>query len=453
MILRPAHRNESYTKIRVITMHMNGSIRVIAAGDSFITRRIPSSLPSFKKLAELFHRGDVRFTNLEVTTHRMEGFPSALSGGTWAAADPDVLLDLKAYGFNLIAWANNHTLDYSYGGLEATARYLDQNRFVHAGAGKNLAEANQARYLDTPSGRVALIAATSTFNEAMTAGDQRPDMAGRPGVNPLHYNTVHYLTKEKLNQLQLIEQAANVNDFYEQGVKDGLINEIDRKYVPFGKLLFREGPEEGKATMPSQKDLRRITEKISEAGSQSDYVLISIHSHETGEGSLHKPADFLKVFARACIDAGAHAVIGHGPHVLRGIELYKGRPIFYSLGNFIFQNETVTHLPADFYSKYGLTHRHHVADALDKRSANDTKGYGSFPDAWKTVVAEWTMEHGIVKEIRLHPVELGFGLPRHQRGTPSLSDNEEILKKLAALSLEFHTHIEIENGIGLIRNS
>ena len=52
------------------------------------------------------------------------------------------------------------------------------------------------------------------------------------------------------------------------------------------------------------------------------------------------PADFIPIFARAVIDAGADVFVGHGPHVLRGIEIYKGKPIFYSLSNFIFQNET-----------------------------------------------------------------------------------------------------------------
>lgn len=425
-------------------------MKFIATGDSFITRRIPNQSPSFHKLTDLFMRAEVRFTNLEVTTHRFEGFPSALSGGTWAIADPDVLLDLKSYGFNLVAWANNHTLDYSYGGLKGTKTYLNHHNFVHAGVGDNLAEATQARYLETNSGRVALIAATSTFNEAMAAGEQRSDMIGRPGINPLRHNTVHVLSKEKLEQLKIIEKSANVNGFYEQGVEKGLINKIDEKYIPFSKLLFQEGEQEGKFTKPNKKDLKRILSKIAEAKQQADYVLVSIHSHEIGEGSLDKPAEFLKEFARNCIDEGAHAVIGHGPHVLRGIEIYKGCPIFYSLGNFIFQNETVSHLPSDFYSKLGLNSEHNVVDALEARSNNDTRGFGSYPDAWVSVIPEWTMEKGKLKELKLYPVDLGYGLSRHQRGTPYLSNNEETLIKLKELSSEFNTEIEIQNGIGII---
>lgn len=101
--------------------------------------------------------------------------------------------------------------------------------------------------------------------------------------------------------------------------------------------------------------------RIDEAKRQADYVLVSIHAHEMEGETKEKPAEFLKTFARACIDQGAHAVIGHGPHIVRGIEIYKNRPIFYSLGNFIFQNDTVSCLPAEFYEKYGLGHDDHIS--------------------------------------------------------------------------------------------
>ena len=62
---------------------------------------------------------------------------------------------------------------------------------------------------------------------------------------------------------------------------------------------------------------------------------------------------FLEEFAHACIDAGASAVIGGGTHQLKGIELYRDCLIFYCLGNFIFENQYVRLLPADYMEKYG----------------------------------------------------------------------------------------------------
>ena len=79
--------------------------------------------------------------------------------------------------------------------------------------------------------------------------------------------------------------------------------------------------------------------------------MVSIHSHQMTGEDKESPAQFLQTFAKACIDAGASVILGHGPHILRGIELYKDGIIFYSLGNFLFENDTTTHQPADFYEK------------------------------------------------------------------------------------------------------
>ncbi|CAH8247897.1 CapA family protein [Paenibacillus melissococcoides] len=83
---------------------------------------------------------------------------------------------------------------------------------------------------------------------------------------------------------------------------------------------------------------------------------MSIHAHQPQGRSFERPAGFVVEFARLCIDEGAHAVVGHGPHIVRGIKVYKDRPIFYSLGNFIFQNDSFLREPADFFQKYGLGH-------------------------------------------------------------------------------------------------
>ena len=162
------------------------------------------------------------------------------------------------------------------------------------------------------------------------------------------------------------------------------------------------------------------------------------------------PADFLRSFAQSCISAGAHAVIGHGPHVLRGIEIFQNRPIFYSLGNFIFQNETVENLPADFYEKYELGLTENVADALDKRSATNTKGFAVNPWAWKSVVARFGIEGEALTHLELFPVELGFGESRPRRGFPRPSEDPAILRHLAELSARYGTRIASELNIGRV---
>lgn len=429
---------------------MKQSMTFIATGDSFITRRVPEKSAWFDTLSEWMASAQVCFTNLEVTTHDFEGTPGAVSGGTWGVAPPQVLKDIKQLGFNLIGWANNHTLDYSIDGLLAMERHLNQYEFVHAGAGRNLSQASEPRYLEAPSGRVALIAATASFHESWMAGEQRPDMMGRPGVNGLRHSKTFVVSPERLQALKDIAAAVPINAEHDRRVRQGFAVESKSGLFHFGKHLFKAGEPQGEETSLNQADLGRIVRSISLAKRSADYVVVSIHSHEMRGHDNEAPADFLVDFAHACIDAGAHAVIGHGPHILRGIEIYKQRPIFYSLGNFIFQNDCVSHLPADFYEKYSLDHTHTVVDAFAARSANQTRGLGVMPAAWQSVVPRWTMEAGVLTELTLQPVELGFDEPVYRRGWPRLSSNHAILEKLQALSAPWGTVIRIENGIGRI---
>jgi poly-gamma-glutamate synthesis protein (capsule biosynthesis protein) len=188
------------------------------------------------------------------------------------------------------------------------------------------------------------------------------------------------------------------------------------------------------------------------AAKQSDWVLVTLHSHEHG-ATREEPADFVKTFARACIDAGAHIFIGHGPHFLRGIEIYKGRPIFYSLGNFIFQNETIQWLPVEAYERFGLDWSAVPADFFETRSAGGTRGFPADPVYWRSVVAVCDLQGNQLREVRLYPIDLGYGRPTPQRGRPLLADPEtgaEIIAHLQRLSRPFGTEIALKDGIGVI---
>ena len=71
-----------------------------------------------------------------MTFHNEEGYPAAFSGGTWAMADPRTLDDMRSFGFNLFNTANNHSCDYSHGGVLATIRNLKERDMIFAGTGK-----------------------------------------------------------------------------------------------------------------------------------------------------------------------------------------------------------------------------------------------------------------------------------------------------------------------------
>jgi len=418
-----------------------------ATGDSFITRHTPRDT-DFQNVASIIQNADARFTNLETVLRRGEGFPAAQSGGTWASSPPEVLTDLGAYGFNLFAWANNHTLDYSYGGLAATQGYLDRAGFVHAGAGAHLAEAGAIRYLDTPNGRVALIAATSTFHESWIAGDQRPDGPGRPGVNPLRFTTVYQAPRELLGQLEKVAAASGINGEHQRRIEEGFLTADRDDSVRFGQHLFiaSDSGRIGELTRPHEGDLARILKSVREAARRADVVLVSIHSHEGPSGAKHLPADFFVTTARACIEAGAHAIIGHGPHVLRGVEVYQNRPIFYSLGNFIFQNESVAWQPADFYEKYRLNASLTVSEIFAQRSGNGTRGLALNPKVWHSIIASWKMAGGELQEMTLWPISLGFGEPSYRIGTPRLTRDPAVFEEVIELSEPFGTRFRVDDG-------
>ncbi|WP_075981593.1 CapA family protein [Bacillus massilinigeriensis] len=426
-------------------------MKFVATGDSFITRTIPTNTESFQSLTKMINQADARFTNLETTVHQNEGYPSPFSGGTWAMSSPGVLGTIKDYGFNLIGWANNHTLDYLYGGLDATYKNLDKYELVHSGVGYHLADASSPRYLGTPTGRVAIISAVSTCYPWWVAGEQRPDTMGRPGINPLRVITNHVITPEKMNQLKDIANSTEINIFTNMMIEEGFMPSPGNDVFLFGSARFIEGKEEGTVTAPHPKDMNRIEKSIMQAKRMADYVIISIHSHEMKGAEMEKPADFLERFSRLCIDSGADAIIGHGPHVLRGIEIYKNRPIFYSLGNFIFQTETVLSQPSDMYDNFGLDSTHNVVEALDAMSDGYTRGLCTYPEVWESVLPLWTMKDGALEEILLYPIELGFNEPIYRMGNPVLTTNERILNRLQVLSEPYGTEINIENGVGKIK--
>ena len=424
-------------------------LRIAATGDSFVTRRINLDDPELHAVCRLIGDCDVRFTNFEITAHNNEGYPSAVSGGTWAISDPRVITDLTGMGFNMMATANNHAMDYSAGGLLATADNLDDAGVIYAGTGKDLAAASAPSFLEGKRSRVGVVAVTTTFDKSWVAGHQRRDMHGRPGVNAIGHEARYTVTDEQLEHLRGISAQSWINAEFDHSVANGYKQPPDEESdLHFGDHLFTTtlGPQ----TTANVRDKERLEQSIRRAGQESDYVIVSVHAHEMYGADIERPAEFVEEICRAAIDAGANAVIGHGPHLVRGIEIYRDKPIFYSLGNFIFENETVSQLPADFFEAYGLSDEHDVGDALATRSENWTKGYAVDPTIWSSVVAIWE-ETEEVLDISLHPIDLGWGKPHYSRGLPRLTSKIEILEKLKELSAAYGTEITVESGVGHIR--
>ena len=423
----------------------------IATGDSFITRRIPEGgYEGQHLLREIIGRHDVRFTNLEMTFHHMEGTPAAESGGTWAMADPRCLDDMRGYGFNLYTTANNHSGDYGEGGVLATIRHLQERDMIFSGTGRNLAEASRPCYLETRKGRVALVSASSSFSAASAAGPQSGEAPGRPGLNPLRVQTTYHVTRPYFDMVRELAAATGINAMEDYAIRLGYLLPKQENVQALGQYRFVLDEENRVVSEPREKDMQRIETEIREAGRQADVVLVSIHAHEADYGDFSVPAGFLETFARRCVDAGAAVVIGHGPHELRGIECYHGGLIFYSLGNFIFQTETVSLQPGDAFAGKGLPPDTKVGEYMDQRSKNGTIGYPSMENIWRSVMAAWTMRDGKLSQVQLYPLSLRMGQKRTIRGTPVLAESDAVLRYLAELSRPYGTEIVIRDGIGYI---
>jgi poly-gamma-glutamate synthesis protein (capsule biosynthesis protein) len=260
---------------------------------SDIRATAPAAVPVIKRLL----RGDVVFTNLEAavaekgeTVHEGRGF----------LTPPEALDALTTFGFNLLSLSGNHAFDLKVTGIQNTIREADSRKIVHAGTGNNLAEAVAPGYLHTAKGTIALIASASGL---ITPGASAT--ANRPGVNELR-----------------IEAGDKENEAT-----------TDLPGAP--------------GNTPNLEDSQRILQSIRDARQHADLVIVYQHNHVFGnhsfatiftEGMQERlaPNDWLRKWTHAEVDAGADIIVMHGAPLLHGVEIYHGRPIFYDLGNFIY---------------------------------------------------------------------------------------------------------------------
>jgi poly-gamma-glutamate synthesis protein (capsule biosynthesis protein) len=366
-------------------------LTVILTGQSMIRSDLRSSAPAaFDRMQPLLQGGDVIFTNLEGAV--AEPGESAEEGRGFLTP-PQALDALHALGFNLLALADNHAFDLKALGIANTLAETQRRSIVHAGTGTNLAEAAAPAYLHLPKLTVALVASASGL---ITPGGNAT--ASGPGVNELRIRA------------------------------GGQTNEATSDLA------------ESSANTPDPEDSKRILESIRAARRQADLVIVYQHNHVFGnrsfatifsEGMAERlaPNEWLRIWTHAEVDAGADVVVMHGAPLLHGVEIYHGRPIFYDLGNFIYN------LPP-------------------------TITYIDEPMAWESVVARLEYRGKALRAITLSPIVLnavGDGQPdMHDprannefldtRGLPSIAAGAKaryILERLAALSAPFGTSIEV----------
>jgi poly-gamma-glutamate capsule biosynthesis protein CapA/YwtB (metallophosphatase superfamily) len=373
------------------------SITIVLTGQSMIRSDLRATKPAALTAVKGLLDGDVALTNLEAavaepgeTIHEGRGFLT-----------PAEALDaLTAMGFNLLALSGNHAFDLKEAGIRNTLRETDRRKIAHAGTGNTIADAAAPTYLQTAKGTIALVASAS----GLIAPGARAT-AERPGVNELRVLA---------------------------GDRDNEATE-DLPGAP--------------ANTPNPEDSQRILQSIRDARQRADLVVVYQHNHVFANRSFSTlfteglperlaPNPWLVKWTHDEIDAGADLVVMHGAPLLHGVEIYRGRPIFYDLGNFIY-------------------------------NVPPTLTYIDEPMAWESVVAAVQFQKRSLASISFRPVVLntiGDGQPDvhdeyasnqflHTRGLPAPASGRRagyILQRLADASKPFGTMMEIKGDAATV---
>jgi poly-gamma-glutamate capsule biosynthesis protein CapA/YwtB (metallophosphatase superfamily) len=383
--------------IGVAVWPQSSALSITLTGQSMIRSDFRVHAPTAAATISPLLKGDVIFTNFEATVLEKE---QSTHDGRFLSP-PEALDALQALGFNLLALSDNHSFDLKVPGVQNTLREVKSRNLAHAGIGNTLEEAAAPGYLHTPKGTIALVAmASGLIAEGGSA------TATRPGVNELR-----------------IEAGGKPNEST--------------------TLLPAEPGNE-----PNPEDKQRILQNIRDARQRADLVIVYEHNHvflNRPFGALFleelperlAPADWLKKWTHEEIDAGADIIVMHGAPLIHGVEIYHNRPIFFDLGNFIFNVP-----PVDVQ--------------LDE------------PIIWESVVAHVEFQGKNLQSITFQPIvmnKIGQGQPDYQdehtnnlflqtRGLPKLATGDQaryILQRLADSSRPFGTTVEVKDDAAEIK--
>ena len=429
---------------RSLAAHVPDGFTLAAVGDIQLTHPVSRLNDSgFQAALHVLHHADVAVGNLETTLfdprHFKSFYPQETHDSLRPIGEPAVAQDLKAMGLSLVSRANNHATDWSVFGMQETDRLLDAAGLTHAGTGTNRAEARSARYLDTPSGRIAFVSITATFENGESALPPLGLVPGRAGASTLRTTRIVLIDHQAMLAVRRILAAQ----------QKGSAEPPERNTVELFGTTYQESKSFGFHYIVDAVDEHEFLHSIRQGKLNSDFLVVNMHTHEPGNWS-DEPADFLPPLAHAAIDAGADEIVCEGPHHLRGIEIYKGKPIFYSLGNFIIQFAPQEPVAEDMYEKL-------MADpetTTDPEMIESRIGVHVEQQSWyDSVIAVTQFLNGQTSKVRLYPIDLALGARMADRGIPHLTTGAaatRILGHLAALSRPFGTRIDVSGDTGTI---
>lgn len=252
-------------------------IDLAIVGDMEVNRNDPEKV--FDKVNAELRKADIRFGGLEAALSERG---SAVPGKIIMRHPPAMIAGYLAGGFEVVAFASNHCLDYGMEPFLDTLELLDRHQIRYVGAGRNIAEARKPAIIEKKGTRVGFL---SYLLLVPLGWGAHP---ARAGIAPIREDALYgppYVNEEDL---------------------EAMIQDIER----------------------TRPDVDVLVASYHWGSSQSRTLTLS-----------------QKAVARAAIDAGADLVIGRHPHILQGIEVYKGKAIFYALGNFVLDHAHPMFLP------------------------------------------------------------------------------------------------------------
>lgn len=417
-----------------------------AVGDCITARPVAPLLDAdagFAGVAARLWDATVSVGNLETSIVDLRGFRgSPRTVDDWnLCAEPAVADDMAALGFDLMSRANNHAMDWGIDGMRETGRRVDEVGIVHAGAGEALAHARAPQYVQTPHGRVgfvSLYALDPWDNDA--ALDQFGQVPARPGVNGLRRRRVVTLPEAGYAAARAAYRAA-YPDHPEPAAEGFTMFEV----------RWEPGTETSVRYDMDAEDVAGILRAIRLGAQHSDLMVVAIHTHDEGP-DITTPPGYLVDLAHAAIEAGADVFMGHGVHRLWPVEFHRGKPILYGLGNFLF-SDIAEPMPAAQYAAYRPKWEPVFGNAIPSDAdLNLIMNAGDFAGEryFESVVAEIEYE-GNAPRVRLHPIDLGYGLPLTQGGIPRVPSRERAeatLQRLADMSAK--AALRDDGGIGIV---
>ncbi|MDX0506706.1 capsule biosynthesis protein CapA [Sinorhizobium medicae] len=410
---------------------MNDRFTLALTGQSLIKHDIRDiRTPAFQDIQSLLRQADLSFTNFEGTilgTHG--GWP--LKGSFFGCSDPAVLDALGAIGFQALSLSNNHAFDLGPSGVLSTLEEVEKRGFLHAGLGRNAREVSRASIATINQRRIALVAMDGgpgpDFMYAADADENRPE---RPGVNRLRLSQLLEVDDLAFEQIRAVRDKIGYTaiDLANDSQPDDPPRLDPQAEVAIARSVFKRSDRYGRGVRIDEVDMARNLAAIASAARDSALVIAYLHHHHWASDWYQLP-EWVSGVAKRCIDAGASMFVSHGAPVLQPVEIYRGRPIFYSLGNFIF----------------------HV------RSEKST---WTAAEVWESVVGvcSFASDNSLI-DISFHPVVIGGedGLEDgvlERRLVPQLVTGDSavrILGRLQEQSARLGAHIEISGNVGRLQ--